>query len=77
MCDVARDVYSRGQYKRFTQSNLLQWLPHFTCDWCGNAPHRIYSYVWYGDSQPTPTTVDMLPALKDGDSGEQFPVPDS
>jgi len=55
MCDVARDVYSRGQYKRFTHSNLVQWEPHFTCDWCGNRPNRIYGYVWYCDSQRTPT----------------------
>ena len=43
---VERDPFARGEYRRFTIPNGdgLE-----SCDWCGQSPRRLYSYVWEDD----------------------------
>ena len=43
---VERAPFARGAYRRFTVSNGDGLR---SCDWCGQSPRRLYSYVWEGD----------------------------
>jgi hypothetical protein len=58
---VRRDPFVRGEYKRFVQGNR-SWIYgqcdrlhlNWGCDWCGQKPARLYSYVWWADDKPEP-----------------------
>jgi hypothetical protein len=51
---VNRDPFARGDYKRFILGNRsLTYTPQ-ACDWCGQTPPRLYSYVWWADDKPEP-----------------------
>jgi len=43
---VERDPFARGEYRRFTIPNRDG---RESCDWCGQSPRRLYSYVWEND----------------------------
>jgi hypothetical protein len=54
MFSVKRDPFARGEYKRFVQSNRSHVSNAWSCDWCGQKPDRLYSYVWWGDAKKEP-----------------------
>jgi len=48
---VGRDPFARGEYKRFTWSNIGHFVK---CAWCGRVPRRLHAYVWWRDSAKEP-----------------------
>jgi hypothetical protein len=58
--DVGRDVFARGQYRRFHVHNVepVGFYQAIGCAWCGQHPRLLFSYVWYADDQRTPKYPD-------------------
>ena len=50
MYAVARDPFARGEYERECHSNSDQSLD---CQWCGQRPKRLYTYLWVNDGLGT------------------------
>lgn len=44
---VVRNPFARGEYPRECRPNADQ---HLECQWCGQSPGRLYTYVWQTDS---------------------------
>lgn len=51
-CTVGRNPFARGEYRRFTLSNIGTF---HKCASCGRVPFRLYSYLWCADDAPKPS----------------------
>jgi hypothetical protein len=53
-----RDPFARGAYRRFCLPNADE--DPGSCAWCGQTPHRLFSYVWEPDDKPVRTRPDSV-----------------